>query len=188
MSDADRQKWNQRYAEHGTTAPQPSPWLLEQDSLLPRTGRALDVAGGNGRHALWLARRGLDVTLCDISTAGLALAMEAARQANLTLTPLAVDLAETGLPNGPWDLILCFHYLEREVYRAFPSALAPGGTLVVVHPTVKNLEQHPRPGRPFLLDEGELPTLLTGLTLIHSGEGWLSEGRHEARIIARRES
>ena len=188
MSDAERQKWNQRYAEHGTTAPQPSPWLLTLDSRLPREGRTLDVAGGNGRHALWLARRGLAVTLCDISTTGIALAMEAARQEGLALTPLAVDLAETGLPAGPWDLILCFHYLERDVYRAFSAGLSPGGTLVVVHPTLKNLERHPRPGRPFLLDEGELPTLLTGLTLLHSEEGWLSEGRHEARIIARRES
>lgn len=50
----DREKWNARYREEGPPSP-PSPFLVGLDDLLPRRGRALDVAGGTGRHALWLA-------------------------------------------------------------------------------------------------------------------------------------
>jgi 2-polyprenyl-3-methyl-5-hydroxy-6-metoxy-1,4-benzoquinol methylase len=70
MSDADRQKWDARYAQPAAAPRDPEPFLLELDHLLPRSGRALDVAGGAGRNAIWLARRGLDVTLVDISAVG----------------------------------------------------------------------------------------------------------------------
>ena len=66
MGEGDRERWNARYLEEAETPP-PSPFLLALDGVLPRRGRALDVAGGSGRNALWLARRGLDVTLADVS-------------------------------------------------------------------------------------------------------------------------
>ncbi|HEX9052362.1 MAG TPA: methyltransferase domain-containing protein, partial [Anaeromyxobacter sp.] len=80
MGEGDRERWNARYAEEAET-PAPSPFLLSLDDVLPRRGRALDVAGGSGRNALWLARRGLDVTLADVSDVALARAARAARDA-----------------------------------------------------------------------------------------------------------
>jgi tellurite methyltransferase len=73
MPESDRERWNARYREEAAIPP-PSPFLVGLDALLPRTGRALDVAGGPGRHALWLARRGLDVTLADVSDVALEVA------------------------------------------------------------------------------------------------------------------
>jgi hypothetical protein len=51
---------------------------------------------------------------------------------------------------------------------------------------VRNLERHSRPPREFLLDEGEARRLVQGWEVVHAEEGWLTEGRHEALIIARR--
>ncbi|AKT43740.1 class I SAM-dependent methyltransferase [Chondromyces crocatus] len=200
--DDDRIRWDARWRERGEGPGEPSALITALAPQLPTRGRALDIAGGAGRHALWLARRGLDVTLVDISEVALTIAraapgpdvtenlgaasgLDAARRGRLHT--LALDLEEAPLPPGPWDVILCFHYLQRSLFAAFPEALAPGGLLVIVHPTRTNLERHPRPSARFLLDDGELPGLLRGgLDVVRYEEGWLSEGRHEARLLARR--
>lgn len=186
MSDAERTKWDARYREQGAPSREPSPFVTSLDALLPRAGRALDVAGGAGRHAIWLARRGLDVTLADISPVGLGLADEEARRAGVPLTTIALDLERDAPPPGPWDVVLSFHYLNRPLFARYERLLAPGGLLVIVHPTRSNLLRHPRPGPDFLLDDGELPRLVTGLEIVRYEEGWLEEGRHEARLVARR--
>lgn len=89
------------------------------------------------------------------------------------------------IPDGA--VLLAAHGAQhRPLLAALPAALAPGGWLVLAHPTGTNLERHARPPRPFLLEDGELPALVRGLEAIRSEEGWLEEGRHEARLVARR--
>jgi tellurite methyltransferase len=185
MSEGDREKWNARYqAEEALGAP--APFLDGLDAVLPRRGRALDVGGGSGRNALWLARRGLEVTLADVSDVALERAASAARAEGLALATLRIDLEVEPLPPGPWDLILCAYFLHRPLFAAFPGALGAGGWLVVAHSTRSNLQRHPRPGPGHLLEDGELPTLIQGLEVVRYEEGWLESGRHEARIVARR--
>lgn len=203
MSEADRRKWDERWRAaraHGA-AEAPSellerlgagPGLLAAEGgapLLPARGRGLDLAGGAGRHALWLARRGLHVTVADVSPVGLELARARAEAAGLAraVETLCVDFDADPVPGGPWDLVLSFHFLDRRVLAAVPDVLRPGGVLVVVHPTRTNLERHERPSARFLLDDGELARLVAPrLSLIHYEEGWLLEGRHEACAVARR--
>lgn len=166
----------------------PCPLVVACAAQLPAVGRALDVAGGRGRHALWLAAHGLDVTLLDVSLVGLALAREEARVRGLRVHTLQHDLeVDPVLPAGPWDLVVWSNYLNRTVLRSVPRALAVGGLLVFAHPTRRNLERHPRPSARFLLDEGELPGLLPGMALLRHEEGWTEGGRHEAWAVARRE-
>jgi SAM-dependent methyltransferase len=186
MSDAERTKWDTRYREQDAPSREPSPFLVSLDPILPHTGRALDVAGGAGRHAVWLAQRGLDVTIADISRVGLDLAEEEAGRAGVRLTSVALDLERAPLPAGPWDVIVSFHYLHRPLFAAYPHLLSPGGLLLVVHPTRSNLLRHHKPGGEFLLEDGELPGLVPGLTVVRYEEGWFDEGRHEARLVARR--
>jgi SAM-dependent methyltransferase len=185
VSKTDRDKWDARYRADGATV-DPSPFLLELDGLMPRKGRALDVAGGAGRNALWLVTRGLDVTLCDISSVALAIARERAAKTGGPLTVQALDLEADRLPAGPWDLIVCMYFLLRPLFAQFPGVLAPGGWLVFAHPTRKNLERHARPPAAYLLEEGEARTLVRGLEVVRYDEGWTDEGRHEARLVARR--
>lgn len=185
MPTPDRTKWNTRYAEQVKHS-EPTAFVTGLGDLLPFSGRALDVAGGAGRHALWLARRGLDVTLADVSDVALAKASDAARAENLKLTTLEADLEAGPFPPGPWDVILCTYFLHRPIFDAFRRELAPGGLLVFAHATRKNLERHPRPGPDHVLEDGELPSLVAGLQLLRYEEGWLDGGRHEARVVARK--
>jgi len=185
MADADRQKWDARYAAEGAPD-EPSAWLTSLGGHLPREGRALDVAGGAGRNAVWLAKQGLRVTLVDISPVGLLAAEKRGREAGVTIETLRRDLEVEPLPEGPWDVILQSHYLERPLFQQYPRLLAPNGLLVVEHPTRSNLLRHAKPGAAFLLEDGELPSLCAGLLRVHYEEGWTQQGRHEARCLARR--
>ena len=188
MSSQDRIKWNARYGDSGGIRREPSPFVVSLDHALPVQGRALDLAGGSGRHAIWLARRGLDVTVVDISDEGLALAAAGAREAGVALHTVAADLEEEPLPAGPWHVILDFHFLQRSLFPQIVSGLAPGGILVFVQPTLTNLQRHEQPGADYLLENGELPRLLAELDIeiLDYEEGWTGEGRHEARLVARR--
>jgi SAM-dependent methyltransferase len=185
MAEADRRRWDARYREHEPGLRQPSGSLVALADLMPQDGRALDVAGGTGRHAQWLARRGLDVTLADISRVALELARREAARDGLPLRTLAIDLEAEPLPPGHLSVILCVDFLWRPLFEAIPAALAPGGLLVVVHPTRTNLQRHARPGPRHLLEDGELPGLVRGLEIVRYEEGWTEQGRHEARLVAR---
>jgi tellurite methyltransferase len=184
MSEFERDKWDERYRDDDV-AREPSPFLLDMLKFVPRHGRALDVAGGAGRNAIVLARRGLDTTIVDISEVGLALAVENAAQAGVRITTLAVDLSEEPLPDGPWDVVLVFHYLNRLIFSDIEERLAPGGLLIASIATVRNRERNERPPPSHLLDEGELPTLIGALGVVHYEETW-RDNRHEARLVARR--
>ncbi|MEM7341208.1 MAG: methyltransferase domain-containing protein [Actinomycetota bacterium] len=178
----DRERWNTRYraGEDGST-----PLLLGRSlHLFGRGGRALDVAGGTGQAAAILAARGFEVTVADVSDVALERAAERAERAGVTITTVQADLTSAPLPAGPWDLITSFNYLDRALFPAMIEALAPRGALAVTIATASNLERNDRPAARFLLDDGELPSLLGDLTLKHYVEGWDLNGRHTAEAIA----
>jgi tellurite methyltransferase len=191
-----RTRWNTRYAglARDPTAPPSSPsrFLTDRAELVPRTGRALDVAGGRGADSVWLATRGLDVTLVDVADAACAEATAQAVAAGVALDVVRAELGADPLPSGPWDVILVHHWLDRRVWTELPAPLAPGGLLLACQPTVRNLERHDRPGRRWLLADDELPDLVAamqrtrpGLEVVDAAVGWTAEGRHEAQLVAR---
>ncbi len=190
MPVEDQHRWDAKYADRESAPVRPSLLLTGLDHLLPKSGHAIDVAGGAGRHAIWLAQRGLDVTLTDISPVGLDIARERAAAAGVELTTQHVDLEADPFPLGPnpsgkWDLIVSFQFLWRPLFTEFAKALAPGGLLVFSQPTVRNLEKHAKPPARFLLEEGELRQLASDLEIVHYEEDWLAEGRHDALLVAR---
>jgi hypothetical protein len=190
VSNSDQQKWDDKYAEGLHSSSEPSTLVTGLRDLFPfsqgRFLRAIDVAGGAGRHALWLAQQGFDTTLVDISKVALSIAEQRASSAGSSLHVRAMDLDESRFPSGPWDVIVDFHYLSRPLFPRMIAELSLGGLLIVVQPTVRNLERHPKPSAEYLLAENELPSLVDGLKILQFEEGWLAEGRHEARIVAQR--
>jgi SAM-dependent methyltransferase len=181
----DLDKWQAIYTRGGGPPADPSPAFLALERWLPRQGRALDIASGAGRHAVWLARRGLDVTAVDIAPAGLDRAHRSAAEQGVTIQTEARDLLCDPLPQGPWDLIVQHHFLYRPLFETFHRHLAPGGRLVIVHPTRKNLERHARPSARWLLDDGELHHV-PGLRTLHHHEDWNAAGRHEVSWVGER--
>lgn len=185
MAEEDRKKWDEKYARGEHVAGQAPGWLRELDPDLPEEGAALDVAAGAGRIAVWMARRGLAVTAVDISPVGLALAREAAREEGVRIGTAVCDLERDPLPQGPFAVIACFHYRQRDLMPSIVERLGDGGVVIAELPTVRNLERHARPSRRWLAEPNELLRDLAGLEVLYYREGWLG-GMHRARLAARR--
>jgi tellurite methyltransferase len=96
-----RERWNRRFRERPPLE-EPASFLTDLVELLPLSGRALDVAGGGGRNALWLAARGLEVTLVDGSDEACAIARRRADEVSAAIDVRRVDLDVDGVPAGPW--------------------------------------------------------------------------------------
>lgn len=186
MGADDAARWDARYAA-GDAPTDPADFVVAQADRLPVSAPALDVAGGAGRHAVWLAGRGLDVTLVDVSAQGLRLAEERARAAGVALTTVQRDLDVDPLPAGPFDVVLVHAFLDHDVLEQVPRVLAPGGWFLFAQATTTNLQRHGRPPRRFLLAPGEMAGIADrlGLDVVELSEGWTPEGRHEAHLVAR---
>lgn len=184
----DRARWDARYlaAPGGLLfGADPAPLLRRVARLLPRRGRALDVACGEGQNAVWLAARGLTVTALDVSPVAIGRARARARARGLRLRARVVDLRQQRPRRGFYDLVTCFHYLDRALFPALAAALRPGGVLVIECATVRNLRRHRRPGRRFVLDEGELAGSFPALETRYAREG-LMDDHEQAQLVARR--
>lgn len=142
--------WDERYSNGNQLwSGQPNGTLLSEIEGLP-AGRVLDVGCGEGADALWLAGRGWNVTALDVSRVALDRAeAEAARQ-GVEVHWLHSGLVEAGLPAQGFDLVSAqypalFRTSADVAEHALLDAVAPGGTLLVVHhpaPTVEEAETH----------------------------------------------
>ena len=193
MSAEDREKWNHKYSDPDFAPRKPSPVLLSLAEWLPVSrGKALDIAGGCGRHSIWLAQQGFDVTLADVSPVGLQVAQGRAEAAGVKITTLEHDLEQQGLPPGKWDVIVSICYLWRPAAALLSEALNSQGIFIMIQPTTINLTRHDKPPRDFLLLPGELQALAEnfvtgGLRVCHLSEGWSADDRHDAVLVVRRE-
>jgi SAM-dependent methyltransferase len=186
--EGDRERWNAIWRERAGELESPSAFLVEHAGLLPAKGKALDIAGGAGRNAVWLARRGLDVTLVDCSDVAITRAETKAAGVGVKLRARREDLDQP-LDLAPlYDVVVIVHYLDREQRDAHAQLLVEGGLLVHVQQTVVNLERHAKPSRRFLVEEGELAAWIDrlGFEMLVHREGWNDDGVHEACVIARR--
>ena len=135
--DGDRERWNAKWRERNSDLDSESAFLSDNAHLFPRAGKALDLAGGAGRNAMWLLRQGMDVTLVDVSDVALDKAEGRAKTAGLgkRLKVYHLDL-EAPLPFAPlFDVVLLMNYLDRERRDDFARLLLDDGLLVACHPT-----------------------------------------------------
>ncbi len=162
----------------------PSRFLVENKDLLPR-GRALDVAMGNGRNAIFLAGIGFEVEGVDISPEAAGKALEAARKAGVTLSVCVADL-ESGyhIDPGAYDLIICFNYLHRPLIPEMKQGLRSRGMLVY-ETYIVDQARFGRPRNPdYLLKHNELLDLFRDFRCLRYHEGLMDTRRAVAGIIA----
>jgi tellurite methyltransferase len=160
--------WNEHYGDPDYTDPAPDPLLVElADSLAP--GRALDLACGAGRHAIYLSRLGWRVTAIDAAPA----AIERLRRAAAAVDARVADLerGEYTIEPAAFDLICDFYYLQRDLFPAIRDGVRPGGVFAgAIHRTGS-----------FSLGAGELRNEFAGWKILY-----YSERGRSAKIIARR--
>jgi SAM-dependent methyltransferase len=165
-----REEWNRRWQERDVHDRGDESELLatEIEGLVP--GRALDLACGPGRNALWLAERGWHVTGVDFSDVALTEARRSARERGVRVEFVEADVRDYEPAPAAFDLVLVFFLHlpapeRREVLARAAAALAPGGTLLIAAHDRANLGTGaPGPSSPAVLYSaeevaGELPGL-----------------------------
>jgi SAM-dependent methyltransferase len=166
----------------------PSRWLTSHRHLLPASGDSLDVACGSGRHALWLARQGFRTSAVDRDPAAIAMLKQEAARLELSISAHVVDLEKGDRLFEPdsFDLVVVVHYLHRPLLPQLVAALRRGGVLVYETFTRAQATRGKPTNPAFLLDSGELLTLVRPLHILASREGDF-EGRMVASVVAARE-
>jgi SAM-dependent methyltransferase len=149
----DRRAWDERYREKLPWGREPNRFLVEEvRDLAP--GRALDIACGQGRNAVWLASMGWSVTGVDWSEVGIDGARRLAERTGVDVEWVVADLTSWKPDPGAYDLVVVVYLqpppeLRALAWRLAASAAAPGGRLIVIGHDSTNLTdgyggpQHP---------------------------------------------
>ncbi|MGV0715872.1 class I SAM-dependent methyltransferase [Mycolicibacterium sp. XJ662] len=177
MSEQDRIRWEERYRSRGAPPAEavsiPAVFAPFAD-LFPPEGRALDLACGQGRFSVWLARRGMEVWGLDISPTAISHARDLAALNGVDDRCRfdVVDL-DSGLPPGPpVDLIVCRLFRDHRLDQPIIERLAPGGLLAISARSAVGAG----PGRARVAP-GELTTAFARLEIIAAdeadGKAWL---------------
>jgi SAM-dependent methyltransferase len=165
MSEYDR--WQSRYdvADY-VFGEQPNAFLESQKAILPKRGRALAVADGEGRNGVWLAEQGLDVTSIEFSPNAQAKARVLAEKRRVALDFVLADVHAWVYPDNAFDVVVeIFTQFSNPQQRAskwagMRRALKPGGLLLIEGYAPKQLEYGT--GGPKLLDQLYTRSMLEG--------------------------
>ncbi len=186
---AEREKWEAKYKAHEYSHDGPPSRLLRRwIQLLPR-GRALDVAAGLGRNAIFLARAGYTVDAIDISETGLREARRRARRRGVRVRWIEADLDTYRFPRARYDLVINIFFLKRRRLGDLKASVRPGGVMIL-ETHLQNRENDGGPaGLRNRLRPGELPRRFRGWDVLDLEEGVFREGGRAwllGRIVARR--
>ncbi|HET7101196.1 MAG TPA: class I SAM-dependent methyltransferase, partial [Terriglobia bacterium] len=153
--------------------------------FLPHEGLALDIACGNGRNTLYLARQGLAATGIDRSREALESGREAAARSKLKASFVQADLAQFALPANAFSIVICFKYRNPEFYPSVRAALRTGGLLLYETYTCEHASYGLKPRNPeHLLERNELLREFGDWEIIFYREVWI--GRGTASLVARK--
>ncbi len=182
--------WEKRYqkGEHVNDEPHPSITGFAS-KLVP--GRALDVASGAGRHAIWLAERGWQVTAVDNSPTAMQILQQRSRDKAVLIHSIVADLErhEFVIERESYDLIVVCNYLQRDLFPSIRSGTRIGGIVIAVI-AMSDDDPDIKPMNPaYLVNPGELRADFEGWELIRYSEGKPAGQPHRraaAEIVARR--
>jgi SAM-dependent methyltransferase len=186
MFQSNQKRWNERFkGKDFTFGKEPNPFLKKYISLLP-IGKALDIATGEGRNAIFLAQHGFDVGAIDISEMGLRKVRRLAREVGIKVQTILADLSAYKIEREYYDLIANFYFLNRNLIPKIKKGLKKGGRIIF---ETYLLEQrtlgtggpkHPR----YFLKSNELLELFKDFRILFYREGIFKEGGRRKAIAS----
>ncbi len=186
----DQNRWNKRYsAREYVYGKEPIKFLEEKIGLLVK-GKALVLAMGEGRNAVFLAKNGFDVDGCDVSDKAIEKSKLLARESGVTLNAFAADLEEYKIPANTYDLVTCFYYLQRDLMPQIKDGLRKGGMVILETYSIDQLnygKDAPGPKNPaYLLKHNELLDLFRDFHVLYYREDEIAENKSVVSLIAQK--
>ena len=197
--------WNQRYSEDGFAyGREPNDFLKAEYAHIPKGGRVLCLAEGEGRNAVFLAKLGYQVTAMDQSSVGLEKAQKFAAENGVTITTEVADLADYDLGNNTWDgIVSIFAHvppaLRKDLHQRVIGALKKDGVFLLEGYTERQLIMSGVGGPPAaqkaaLMSLAALKEELKGLEFIIGAEvdRTIAEGKYHygesavVQVVARK--
>ena len=171
-----RQMWNDRYADKDLVWSAGPNELFAKEVKNLRPGKALDVACGEGRNAIWLAEQGWDVTAIDFSDVAIEKGRQIAARREVNVNWIAEDVSSWQLPRHEFDLVavLYLHTTidEREQWlENVISSVKPSGTFIYIAHDIDNIKNGVgSPQDPALLPTvAEITSALKGFSIENAG-------------------
>ena len=169
----DRIKWNEKYRKE--YHPTEVTGVVKRFYHLAPGKKALDIAAGNGRNAIFLAHRGFSVDAVDISE--VALAEFVGRYPNIHA--ICADLDQFEIAAAHYDLIVNVKFLNRRLFSYIQEGLKPGG-VVIFHTLLEpdSIKSTPEHCRDYLLRANELLHVFLSMRIIYYREAGAPETNH----------
>ena len=178
QSEDQRARWDSKYEQGLPSLTEPDPFFISAyerfvSPSFPKAGEgrmALDLAGGLGRHARWLASRRWQVTVVELSDVAIGKLSQAALELHVNLDLFAGDAAEYKLEPAQFDLIVLFYHLDRSLFPRIVSALKPGGLLICKMSLRWDSDERLTTASVNPLQRNELPSLVPELDVLYHQE------------------
>ena len=173
----DRIKWNEKYRKE--YHPNEVASVVKRFYHLAPGKKALDIASGNGRNAVFLAHKGFSVDAVDISEVGLA--EFAGRYPNINA--ICADLDQFEIAAAHYDLIVNVKFLNRRLFPYIQEGLKPGG-VVIFHTLLESdsITSTPEHCRDYLLRANELLHAFLAMRIIYYREAGDPETNHSEKM------
>ncbi|NWF93302.1 MAG: class I SAM-dependent methyltransferase [Syntrophaceae bacterium] len=183
---SDQKRWDERFkGKEFAFGKEANPFLRRHMALLPK-GKALDIAAGEGRNAVFLALHGFDVDAVDISSIGLKKARELAEEMGVRIHTIHADLDTYDIKEGQYDLITNFYFLRRSLIPKIRKGLKRGGRVIFETYTLDQRELGtggPKQAK-YFLKPNELLRLFRDFRILFYREGIFKEGGKRKAIAS----
>jgi len=183
---ADQKRWDKRFGrKEFALGKEPNPFLKKHIRLLPK-GKALDMATGEGRNAVFLAQHGFEVNAVDISERGLKKVKKLAREKGVKINTFLVDLDQYPIEKERYDLIANFYFLKRRLIPRIKKGLKKGGKVIFE----TYLLEHRKLGTggpkqaKYFLKPNELLRLFKDCRILFYREGIFKEGGRRKAVAS----
>jgi len=189
-SEEDKKKWNKRYnTKEYIYGKEPIKFLKDNINILAR-GKALVLAMGEGRNAIFLAENGFDVDGCDISEIAVEKSKLLAKRNNVQLNAFVADLEKYKIPTNKYDLITCIYYTQKNLIPQIKNGLKKDGMVLFETYTIDQLKygtDAPGPKNPaYLLKHNELLDLFRDFHILYYREGEIAPDKSVTSLIAQK--
>ena len=165
--------------------PRPSTWLTWHDYLIQPGMRVLDLACGEGRHALKVAQRGASVVAVDHDEAKIETARDAASRLGVEVDFRVLDLTGEWSGFSGFDLVLLFNYLDRGRMEDVKATVRSGGLLLMETYLEWQRALGWGPSKDeHLLAPGELAHLVAPFEVLHGREVFEPVDANKIRAVA----